>query len=127
MAFARGSIVKRPLHGWYTRLSWILGVYWHMGIYIGEGMVVHFNGEKSSTNARVCSDSLEVFAAGERVVLHAGPRNIRHGEAICAEALRVLHHSNNSFNNHYSFPFNNCEDFCVACYEVDYASPEGVE
>jgi hypothetical protein len=121
MAFKRGSIVKRPLQGWYTWFSWIVGVYWHMGVYVGDGMAVHFNGEKSSTNARVCRDTLEAFSAGERVVLHAGPRNRRHGEAVCAEAERLLEQSSNSFNNKYSFSFNNCEDFCVTCYEVDYA------
>jgi hypothetical protein len=121
LAFERGSIVKRRLTEWYTWFSWIVGIRWHMGIYVGSGMVVHFNGEKKCMSACVCKEALEAFASGEEVVLHAPPKNGRHAAGVCGEAERLLQEANNCYNNNYCFVFNNCEDFCVACYEVAYA------
>jgi hypothetical protein len=119
MNFEPGSIVKRPLSGFW-------GVFYcHMGVYVGDGMVIHFNGEKQkSRNARLCRDSLEKFAAGKPVMLHATPKNAAHGRATCAEALARFYEEQNGFNDCYDFAHNNCESFCVRCFEVRYALTE---
>ena len=49
MQFEPGSILKRRLGGWYGQ------VYYHMGVYVGDGMVVHFNGEKQKQATRSCA------------------------------------------------------------------------
>lgn len=120
MRFEPGSIVKRRLTGWYTAFSWIVGIEWHMGVYVGDGMVIHLNSEKKSVGARVCKVTLREFAAGESVVLHAAPRNPSHARAVGSEATRQLECAQNGFNDNYCFAWNNCEDFCVACYQVHY-------
>lgn len=120
MAFKRGSIIRRPLTGWYADYTWIVGISWHMGVYVGKGRVIHFDGEKDSTDARVCKVSLEEFANEEEVELHAAPKSRQHATAVCAEAERILRKAKNGYNDEYHFVVNNCEDFCVACYEVSY-------
>jgi hypothetical protein len=119
MNFAPGSIIKRSLGGWSGLL------YCHMGVYIGDGMVIHFNGEKQKTrNAVLRKDTLEKFAAGKPVRLHAAPKNAAHAQAICAAALRHYQDEQNGFNNCYDFVHNNCENFCVHCFEVQYILAE---
>lgn len=107
-----GSIVKRRLHG-------LAGLFfWHMGVYVGAGMVIHFGGEKKPGDDTVRRDTLETFAAGRRVVLHAEPRDTAHSEAVVDAAERLCADARNRFNGRYHFAHNNCEDFCVASYEV---------
>jgi hypothetical protein len=119
MDFAPGSIIKRPLNGWYGRL------YCHMGVYVGNGMVIHFNGEKQKTrNAVLRKDPLQAFADGKPVKVHAAPQNAAHARAICEEANRIYQDAQNAFNNNYDFVRNNCESFCVNCFEVRYALAE---
>jgi hypothetical protein len=119
MDFVPGSILKRPLGGWY---GWL---YCHMGVYVGDGMIVHFNGEKQKTrNAVLRKETLERFADGRPVRLHAAPKNAAHGQAICAAAERYYQDEQNGFNNHYDFIRNNCESFCVNCFEVQYLLAE---
>ncbi len=121
MQLQQGSIIKRRLRGWYTRYTWLLGVQWHMGIYVGQGQVIHFNGEWSSANAMVCKESLQQFANGERLFIHAAPKDNHHAAAVCARAERILSGHDHAFNNKYSFVFNNCEDFSVTCFRTRYA------
>ncbi len=117
--FIPGTIVKRSLGGWY---GWL---YCHMGIYVGGGQVIHFNGEKQKTrNAVLRKDSLAKFADGRPVKAHAVPRNAAHARAVCAEAERLLRAEQNDFNNRYHFVSNNCESFCVNCFEVGYVQVE---
>ncbi len=117
--FVPGTILKRSLGGWY---GWI---YCHMGIYVGDGRVIHFNGEKQkSRNAVLRKDSLAKFADGRPVKVHAVPRNDAHARAVCAEAERLLREEQNDFNNRYHFVSNNCESFCVNCFEVRYVLAE---
>ncbi len=119
MTFEPGSIIKRPLGGWYGRL------YCHMGVYVGAGMVIHFNGEKQKTrNAVLRRDSLEKFADGKPVKLHAAPKNAAHGQAICVAAEQHYQDEQNGYNNRYDFVRNNCESFCVHCFEVPYILAE---
>jgi len=93
-----------------------------MGVYMGEHTVIHFNGEKKKTRDGVVrKETLEQFAAGFTVKLHASPKNTDHAKAVCDAAERLFRNSTNEYNNQYHFAFNNCEDFCVACYEVRYA------
>jgi hypothetical protein len=119
MNFEPGSIIKRSLGGWCGLF------YYHMGVYIGDGAVIHFNGEKpKSKSARVCKDTLEQFTAGKPVKLHAAPRNAVHAQAICTAALAHYQNEQNGFNDRYDFFNNNCESFCVSCYEVGYVVSE---
>jgi hypothetical protein len=119
---APGSLVKRRLQGWYAWVSWLVGIRWHMGVYVGEGMVIHYNGEKKSISACLCKEPLTAFAAGGQILLHAAPHDQQHGAAICAEAERLWREEDSRYNSgNYDFAFHNCEDFCVACYEAAYA------
>jgi Lecithin retinol acyltransferase len=111
-----GTIVKRQLGGFFGLF------YSHMGVYVGNGLVVHFNGEKKkSSNAILRMDTVRDFANGKPVSVHVVPKSRRHGEAVCQEALR-LHALGeaNEWNWLYDFAGRNCEDFCTQCYEVAY-------
>jgi Lecithin retinol acyltransferase len=115
MKIEPGTIVKRPLGG---LAGWL---YCHMGVYVGDDTVIHFNGEKQkSRNALLRKDRLAAFAGGKPITVHAAPRNAAHGEAICAEAERLYQDAQNAFNNQYHTVHNNCESFCVSCFEVRY-------
>ncbi len=115
MGFVPGSIVKRPVNGFWGLF------YNHMGIYIGNDEVVHFSGEsKKADDAIIRKDKLQAFAAGHEVRLHASPKNSEHANAICQEAQRLLVNRSNGYNEQYGFVARNCEDFCVHCYEVLY-------
>jgi Lecithin retinol acyltransferase len=119
MNFEPGSILKRPLDGLY---GWF---YCHMGVYVGGGMVIHFNGEKQKTRHAVLHRAtLEKFADGKPVTLHAAPKNAAHAQAVCAAAERHCHDEQNGFNHRYDFVSNNCESFCVRCFEVQYVLAE---
>ena len=110
-----GSIIKRSLSG-------LQGFIWnHMGIYMGNSQVIHFNGEsKTISDATIKLDSLAHFADGKSVYIHAEPVSRRHAVAVCREAEKHLKNIRNGFNNNYDFVFQNCEDFCVQCFEVEY-------
>jgi len=75
MSFGPGTILKRRLGG-------LFGLFYsHMGVYIGNGRVVHFNGEtKNSWNAVLRTDTLQEFVNGQAVSVHAVPKSWRHGE-----------------------------------------------
>jgi hypothetical protein len=112
-----GTILRRVLGGFAGWLSCF-----HVAIYLGNGLVIHFNGEtKGNRNAVVRIDSLEEFANGRPVSVHGAPKNERHGEATCREARR-LHDLGqaNGWNYLYNFALHNCEDFCNHCYELAY-------
>jgi hypothetical protein len=107
--FVPGSILKRRLNGGLGYL------FWHMGVYIGSNRVVHFNGEtKKNGDAKIVCEDLAVFAGGFDVFLHATPSD---GSAVCETANRLLLQEENGYDGKYSFLFNNCEDFAVACFD----------
>ena len=115
MNYEPGTILKRPLGG---LAGWL---YSHMGVYVGDGTVIHFNGEKQKSRGAVLRrDTLDAFAAGRPVKLHAAPRNAHHGRAICEEAERLYQDAQNLFNHRYDWVYNNCESFCVSCFEARY-------
>jgi hypothetical protein len=114
--FMQGTILERRLGGFFGLF------YSHMGVYVGDGLVVHFNGEvKKSSNAILRMDTVRDFASGKPLSVQAVPKSWRHGEAVCQEALR-LHALGeaNGWNWLYDFAGRNCEDFCTHCYEVAY-------
>ncbi len=116
MYFQPGSIIKRPLEGFFYGM-----LYDHMGIYIGNNEVIHFNGHnKKDHSARIRVDSVQRFAAGQKVALHAAPKNRTHGSAVCKKAKLILRNYQNGYDGKYGFATNNCEDFCIDCYEVNY-------
>lgn len=116
MAFVPGSILKRRISGF---AGWF---YHHMGIYLADDFVVHFNGErKKSCDAIIRADTLQAFGKGCCIFPHATPKNSNHAAAICQEALRLLQlEDGNGWNKLYNFVGKNCEDFCVHCYQVPY-------
>ncbi len=108
-----GSILSRDLSG-------AAGIiYNHVGIYVGRGFVVHFNGEGfGCSDAKIRKDKLAAFADGHEVHVYAAPENAEHGEAVKREAEGYWRNRGNEFNGRYSFIFKNCEDFCCACFNV---------
>lgn len=113
----RGAIVRRSLLGFGGLM------FKHVGISLGDGTVVHFSGEKKKErSASIIRVSIAEFAQGKKIELHAMPVNDVHAEAICSQAIEILHNPNNKYNRRYSLWFNNCEDFCVECYEVPFES-----
>ena len=112
MELLPGSILSRSLPGF-------LGLFYvHMGIYLGNDTVIHYKGErKSRRNALLNKDSLHAFAEDYEVTVHAPPKNPDHAHRVCAEADKLYHMAVNDYNHRYHFMLNNCEDFCVHCYE----------
>ncbi len=108
----QGSILKRPI-------DW--GCY-HMAIYIGQGLVVHFGGpEKKAHDAVVHCEDLQTCANGRQWSVHAVPVNDSHGAAVCAEAIRLLLLGGaNGWNGRYDLLTRNCEHFTTECFETLY-------
>ena len=111
-----GAILKRDLKD-------APGLFYsHMGIYTGTtGRVIHFSGlEKKAKKATIVLESLDEFAAGEQVTVHHTPESLMHAYTVveCAleEANKALHNLG-QFHHNYDMAFNNCEDFCIYCYQ----------
>jgi hypothetical protein len=117
-AFAPGSVVKRPIAGIFG----LWGLFKHVGVFVGNGQVVHFAGLPGSGagGASIVQTSLKEFADGQRVTLYAAPRNKEHAAAIIREARRLLYVQENTFNGRYDLALNNCEDFTKHCFETPY-------
>jgi hypothetical protein len=116
MDYEIGSILRRRLDG----ISGLFG--WHWGVCVGDGFVIHFNGERAKQRSAVIRrDTTGEFSSRRTVCVHARPKNLAHGRAIRGEACRLhdLVHGN-GFNGSYDLVFRNCQDFCMQCYEVDY-------
>ena len=114
-----GSIIKRDLDG-------VPGVvYAHVGIYVGDGRVIHFDGEAfGDRDGRVREVSLPQFTKGRPHKVSAEPRSEQHGAAVVGEARRILGNPS-TWNDTYNFAFRNCEDFAQHCFEVEYFSGTG--
>ena len=89
--------VKRPL-------------YWHHGIDLGDGTVIHASGEPGQLNRGACvrRDPLERFLRGGRAMVVSDPRALPADE-IVARAAAALGTAE------YSVLFNNCEHFAHWC------------
>ena len=110
-----GAILKRDLKDAPGLL------YFHMGIYIGDGFVIHFSGmEKKAKKSTIVMESLARFAAGEEVKLHRSPKSSTHGNAIMLRAYKEMKKAERGagkFHHKYGMVSNNCEDFCIHCYK----------
>jgi hypothetical protein len=117
MQIEAGSIIQR-------RLEVPLGpLYNHVGIFVSEDQVIHFNGErKGDRDAVIKIESLDDFAAGYEVKVRANPEDDDHAFAIVLEAQRQYTILENNFDRQYSFFWKNCEDFAVHCYQIKFPS-----
>lgn len=117
--FTPGSILKRDLDG-------LPGLaFSHVGVYVGQGQVIHFNGSLGSgSSATIEVSHLDAFAKGRKLKVMRKPACDAHGEAVVAEARRQLEESN-AWDGKYSFTRKNCEDFANHCFCVEYDSPTG--
>ena len=122
MQFKAGSIIQRRIAGLVGRF------YKHMGIFVSENEVVHFNGiRKGDCDAIIMSESLDEFAAGFKVTVKACPLDDDHAFAIVKEARRQYNTLENDFDRKYCFRGKNCEDFAVYCFQIEFASASDPE
>lgn len=86
------------------------GAYFHHGIDIGDGTVIHFSGEPLRLrDACVVSDSWEVFCAGEQPGVVSYAKSARDAEDTVAAAQAHLGQTG------YHLWANNCEHFASYC------------
>jgi len=87
--------------------------YWHHGIYIGNGRVVHFTGEpKHKREAMIQETSLDYFLAGDtkwEIVEYKNSTQIRPPEEVVQVALNAVG------TREYNLCFVNCENFATYC------------
>jgi len=68
MDYPQGTILRRRLGGLCGLLAW------HWGICVGDGSVVHFNGQRrKEREAKIKLGSVGAFADGHRVYIHRRP------------------------------------------------------
>jgi len=87
------------------------GLYWHHGIYVGDNMVIHFDGEPGGNigDARIKKATLDEFAKGgtPKVYAHKNPR-YSNEETVARAHMRLG-------EDGYSLIKNNCEHFVYWC------------
>jgi hypothetical protein len=91
----------------------------HTGICIGNGRVIHFDGESSGDghSDRVVECSIEEFADGKDVCVRREPRSLEHGRRVARRAREIMNDKNNKYNGNYGLIFGkNCQDFTEDCY-----------
>jgi len=113
-----GAILQRPLSG---RLG---KHYKHVGIYMGRGRVIHFNGTRPGDrkNAAIRIDPLDKFGGDQPVSVRLLPHSKSHGRNIVQTAYKLKCQQDNPFDYRYDFVFRNCEDFCRHCYREALAT-----
>ena len=100
--------------------------YYHHGVYVGEGMVIHFTGEQNDSvlepeKVIVRKTTIDFFANGE-IVEKAKPsfiekRHVKSVKSIVEEAEKAIGEAG------YDFLHNNCEDFANRiCYNKKLTS-----
>ena len=95
--------------GDHIRVPRLGGLYYHHGIDVGNGWVIHFSGEPLHPgNAVVCEVSLEEFLGG------AAADIVEHAEALPPEETVRLARSRLGETG-YHLLFNNCEHFATWC------------
>jgi hypothetical protein len=99
--------------GSHIRVRRLAG-YWHHGIYVGEGMVVHFNGEVLSTEAACIQHAtMDAFADGGAVEVVSYGRG-RKGRKF--SGVKIAERAANKVGESgYHLFNNNCEHFATWC------------
>ncbi|WP_081344717.1 lecithin retinol acyltransferase family protein [Janthinobacterium lividum] len=82
-------------------------LYTHHGIYVGEGIVVHYSGLSDGlTSGPVVFDTLETFSGGREITVRGYSAASFQGKEVVRRAESRLG------EKEYDFHSNNCEDFC---------------
>lgn len=98
---ARGDHIKVRRRG---------GLYSHHGIDMGDGTVIHFNGEPFRRDeASICRVTMAEFLAGGRMVI------VRHRGTVLASEDVVTAAETALARQKYCLWRNNCEHFATAC------------
>ena len=84
--------------------------YRHHGIYLGEGLVIHYAGRIRHPHGLVETVPLRSFVGKRRVHVGRRPAESLHGEAIVRRARSRLG------EHRYTIFSNNCEHFCSWCH-----------
>jgi hypothetical protein len=93
--------------------------YWHHGIYVGEGRVVHYAGfDQSRRRGPVEEVSLARFAAGQQIWVKPDLRSKYAGLEAARRARSRIG------ENHYRLLTNNCEHFCMWCLHGEHRSEQ---
>jgi hypothetical protein len=83
--------------------------YRHHGIYLGEGLVIHYAGRIRHPHGRIETVPLRSFVGQRHVHVGRRPAESLHGEAIVRRARSRLG------ERRYAIFSNNCEHFCSWC------------
>ena len=92
--------------------------YFHHGIYVGDGRVIHYAGWFRGTRGLVEEVTLEQFTEGHRYRIGRMPPDRRAGEDIVRRARSRLGERRNHLLR------NNCEHFCNWCQLGEYRSEQ---
>jgi hypothetical protein len=85
------------------------GLYTHHGIEVGQGEVIHYDGEPGSTTpGRVVASTLEEFLAG-------GIRRVRRYKRALPQKESARIALSRLGDQNYNLVFNNCEHFASWC------------
>lgn len=84
--------------------------YRHHGIYLGDGLVIHYAGRTRYQHGLIETIPLQHFAGRRRVHLGRVPSEALQGEAVVRRARSRLGEC------HYDIFRNNCEHFCSWCH-----------
>lgn len=100
--------------------------YYHHGVYVGDGMVIHFTGEQNDSISEpekvlVRKTTIEFFANGTIVekakLSFLEKRHAKNRKIVVEEAEKAVGEGN------YDFLHNNCEDFANrVCYNKKLSS-----
>ncbi|MFD1699539.1 lecithin retinol acyltransferase family protein [Halopseudomonas phragmitis] len=91
--------------------------YWHHGIYVGRGRVVHYAGLCRDIHGGPVEEvGIDRFAAGEPVLIHQRPDTTFSGREVVHRARSRLG------ERRYHILTNNCEHFCNWCLSGQHRS-----
>lgn len=93
------------------------GLYWHHGIYVGAGQVIHYAGfHRNFLRGPVERVSLDEFARGRGIWVRATP------EGVCEHDVVRRAHARLG-ERRYRLLTNNCRHFCDWCESSEPRSP----
>ena len=96
--------------GDHIRVRRLRGLYWHHGIDVGDGTVVHYSGEPlHPRKASISQVSLDDFLDGGVMEVVEYVHDLRPAEEVVAYALSRLG------ERRYGVWWNNCEHFATHC------------
>lgn len=105
--------------GDHIKVKRLRGLYTHHGIDMGDGTVIHVDGDPfRQINVCVRQSTMEDFLAGGEKIVVEHPQNARDAKAICEDALRRLGEPGYHLFRH------NCEHFAYACQVGKGMSPQ---